>query len=131
MPEEKVQGQADQTVAGEKTVILPQTARRKLLKSTVAIPVIMTLHSGAALAKSSNMLTPVQAGDAHQINNQYVCVNIAGGPTNDPPPYDVGDMPTATLVADPNNCTPGNGGILVSSGAYQSLTGKGMLPPQL
>ncbi|MEK6736081.1 MAG: hypothetical protein AABY47_05890, partial [Pseudomonadota bacterium] len=38
---------------------VPEHGRRRLLKSTVAIPVVMTLYSGAALARTSNLVSPI------------------------------------------------------------------------
>lgn len=143
MSKEKVQGQTDQTVTGKKTVISPQIVRRKLLKSTVAIPVIMTLHSGAALARSSNLVGPVQAGDAVKFNTgtqeQLVCVNQGDGPLDGGPTYDLGEAPVAdyaplydgsgtplNLEGQATACQNG-GGILISATAYTSLKGKGFL----
>ncbi|BBL34996.1 hypothetical protein Nstercoris_01250 [Nitrosomonas stercoris] len=136
MSEREIQEQVDRVVADKQ--IIPssvQSRRRKLLKSTVAIPVIMTLHSGAALARSSNMLTPVEEGDAVKMiddgggGEKYVCVHLEN--SLEGPPYDVGDIPTSELVDDPSSCVPGQGGILVSSAAYTSLLDKGMIPPEL
>lgn len=130
MSEKNIPEQLKRDAVGEQITAVspPQPTRRRLLKSTVAIPVIMTLHSGAALARSSNMLTPVEAGDAVRADNgRYVCVNAV---SEEGPPYDVGDTPTATLVDNAEDCQAPTG-ILVSSGAYQSLQGKGMTLPDL
>lgn len=131
MSEKNIPEQLKRDAVGEQITAVspPQPTRRRLLKSTVAIPVIMTLHSGAALARTSNMLTPVEAGDAVQIGDppKYVCVDTV---SEEGPPYDVGDMPTATLVDNAENCRAPTG-ILVSSTAYTSLLGKGMTPPDL
>lgn len=134
MSEREIQEQVDRAVADKQiTPSSVQSRRRKLLKSTVAIPVIMTLHSGAAMARSSNMLTPVEEGDAVKIGNEgeekYVCVHLED--SLEGPPYDVGDIPTSELVDDPSSCIPEQGGILVSSAAYTSLLDKGMIPPEL
>ena len=136
MSEKNLPEQLKQDATGKQITAAPQSARRKLLKSTVAIPIIMTLHSGAALARSSNMLTPVEEGEAVTVStgnppqSQYVCVDIVD--TNGPP-YDVGDVPTATLVQNADDCTPTgqSPGLLVSSAAYTSLLGKGMTLPDL
>lgn len=131
MSEEKIQGQTDQTItAGQ--MIAPQLARRRLLKSTVAIPVIMTLHSGAALARSSNLVGAVDAGNAHQIEDKYVCVNDASPIEEGSSTYDLGEPPVAnlSLVDTPEICQ-NNGGILISSAAYTSLAGKGIVIPTL
>jgi len=125
--EEKIQGQ---------TAAAPQPARRRLLKSTVAIPVIMTLHSGAALARTSNLAGPVEVGDAVKFNTgereQLVCVNSGDGPLDGGPTYDLGKTPTADfaplydLDGNPMDCE-GGAGILISAAAYTSLQGNGFL----
>lgn len=52
------------TEAGKSTE-KPQLARRAILKGAVGtMPAILTLQSGAALARSSNLITPVQNMDA-------------------------------------------------------------------
>lgn len=128
MTEEKIQGQTGH-ITTEQTSTAPQPARRRLLKSTVAIPVIMTLHSGAALARTSNIANPVAVGDAAKEGERFVCVNTID--TNGPP-YDVGDAtsappgPTARLVDNAEDCV-GPGGILVSAGTYQSFGGSSIL----
>jgi len=120
--EEKIQGQ---------TAAAPQPARRRLLKSTVAIPVIMTLHSGAALARSSNLVGAVDAGNAHVEEGRYACVRDASPIEIGSSTYDLGEPPVATLSLEntPEDCqNPPNGGILISSAAFTSLIGKGILP---
>ncbi|MCC6917184.1 hypothetical protein [Nitrosomonas sp.] len=132
MSEEKIQGQTGQIITGEQVAAAPQPARRRLLKSTVAIPVIMTLHSGAALARSSNLVGAVDAGNAHQVDGKYVCVNGATPVENGSSTYDLGEPPVATLSLEDSseNCL-NNGGILISSAAYTSLSGKGVFLPGL
>lgn len=132
MSKEKTQGQKDQVTTGGRTVAAAQPARRRLLKSTVAIPVIMTLHSGAALARSSNLVGAVDAGNAHQIDGKYVCVNNATPVENGSSTYDLGEPPVATLSLEDTaeNCQ-NHGGILISSAAYTSLAGKGITLPNL
>ncbi|SEM87034.1 hypothetical protein [Nitrosomonas marina] len=122
--------------------------RRKLLKGTVAVPVVMTLYSGAALARTSNI-----TGEADSIENavfkdtingpQLLCVfpdpmqtQIPGGP------YDLGQFPQATLIQEPKidltasaetvltskmqqleECHA-RGGIMISAVAYTSIMSK-------
>lgn len=145
MTEEKIQGQKDQAITAGQTAAAPQPARRRLLKSTVAIPVIMTLHSGAAFAaRTSNLVGPVEVGDAVKFNTgereQLVCVNSGNGPLDGGPTYDLGETPTADFAplfdTDGNPmgldgqaaaCREGGAGILISATAYTSLQGKGFL----
>ena len=122
--------------------------RRKLLKGAASLPVIMTLYSGAALARTSNI-----TGAADSIENavfldtvdgpQLLCVfpdpfqeQIPGGP------YDLGTMPEATLIQDPKINVNANadtimtkklqqleacqarGGIMISAAAYTSIMSK-------
>ncbi|MCB1947562.1 hypothetical protein [Nitrosomonas sp.] len=122
--------------------------RRKLLKGAVAVPVVMTLYSGAALARTSNI-----TGEADSIENavfkdtsngpQLLCVfpdpmqtQIPGGP------YDLGPLPQATLIQTPpidltasaetiltskmqqlEECHA-RGGIMISAVAYTSIMSK-------
>ncbi len=113
----------------------PQPTRRRLLKSTVAIPVIMTLHSGAALARSSN-LAGSEPGLANAAGNErevYCALpegQIEGGA------YDMGDNPTYTAISkEAEGGTPlteeeileacqGKDGILISSTAFNSIAGR-------
>lgn len=144
MSEEKIQGQTGQIIPTKQTTsTTPQPARRRLLKSTVAIPIIMTLHSGAALARTSNLVGPAEFGDAVKFNTgereQIVCVNPGDGPLDGGPTYDLGNTPTADFA--PLNDSEGNpmglegqaaacrdgGGILISAAAYTSLKGNGFL----
>lgn len=124
MTEEKIQGQ---TAA-------PQPARRRLLKSTVAIPVIMTLHSGAALARTSNLAgaeTTLDnvAGDDSDVFCARVVDQLPEGA------YDLGNAPSFTRISRQKdggiNRTPQEiidacqqHGIILSSGAYNSIGGR-------
>ena len=137
MSEEKIQGQADQIITAGQTAA-PQPARRRLLKSTVAIPVIMTLHSGAVLARTSNLVgTVIDPSTAAKVLNgleqeQIVCVNPGDGPIESGSlTYDLGISPTANLGdvsqdidTQAQNCQAG-GGILISADAFTSLQGRG------
>ncbi|MBE7526601.1 MAG: hypothetical protein HS120_03000 [Burkholderiales bacterium] len=122
----------------QQVVNATQPARRRLLKSTVAIPVIMTLHSGAALARTSNLVGAItEANQAATVTNdlgapRIVCVNPGDGPIEPGgSTYDLGLTPTATLgeasqdlEIQAQNCQAG-GGILISGGAFSSLQGRG------
>ena len=51
-------------------------SRRELLKGSVkAMPVVLTLHSGAALARSSNVITGTDSVD---IDGKYRCLDTRG-----------------------------------------------------
>jgi len=77
-----------------------QSKRRRLLKGTMAIPVIMTLHSGAALARSSNLVGAItNKKDAAKIDGNIICVrpgdfDSTADLTGDP--ADIGETPYAT-----------------------------------
>ncbi|ABI58756.1 hypothetical protein [Nitrosomonas eutropha] len=140
MSEKNIPEQLKQDAASKQTTaaLLSQPARRRLLKSTVAIPVIMTLHSGAALARTSNLVGAVTDLDsaAKKMNDleqaRIVCVNPGDGPIEESSStYDLGMNPTAALgdasqdlATQAENCQTG-GGILISVTAFQSLQGRG------
>lgn len=120
--------------------VAPQPKRRRLLKSTIAIPVIMTLSSGAALARTSNLVGSVDIGNAATVTNaqnqtQIVCA--IPDPLQDQsgaPPYDLGTSPQATLAPADLSPTeqaafcqsPPQNGILISATAFTSLQAKGL-----
>lgn len=127
MSEEKVQGQMDQIVTDEKTAIPPQITRRKLLRSTVAIPVIMTLHSGAVLARTSNMAGNATEENACKVTTdsgqKYACaIPDQSEDQSAAPPYDLGNSPNVFLADSPQACTTDQGGILLSAGAVSSFS---------
>ncbi len=139
MSKKKIEAQPDQDLIGNQTKIAPQLARRRLLKGTVAIPVIMTLHSGAALARSSNLVGVAESVDeAAKLQNelgqeQIVCVYPdpdAEHNHTSAPPYDLGEVPTVSLgdgsqeLLDQAAICQGDGGILISATAFTSLEGK-------
>ncbi|MCH9638432.1 MAG: hypothetical protein K0U40_02955 [Betaproteobacteria bacterium] len=113
---------------------LSKNKRRRLLKGAVALPVIMTLHSGAALARTSNMIGDAPAVDAQvDMEGRLLCAHpdptqpqIAGGP------YDLGMMPSGhyekqidgngpiSLDNQAINCRAG-GGVVISGVAYTSI----------
>jgi hypothetical protein len=116
---------------------LPESSRRRLLKGTVAIPIIMTLHSGAALARTSNLVGPTEDVNSAQKdeNGDLYCVH----PSSDVEAYtgtgpvDLGASPTATVhpITGADGKTPdlqaqaiackNEGGILVSATAWSSV----------
>ena len=147
MSEEKIQGQTGQIIPTKQTSTAPQPARRRLLKSTVAIPVIMTLHSGAALARTSNLVGPINdlTVAAKDENGNLYCVhpdpNDPLRDTTSTEPVDLGHAPYATvsqtkdeggIPIEPNLndqmdiCTNNgiNNGILVSANAWLNSIGE-------
>lgn len=112
-----------------------QQRRRRLLKKSIAIPIIMTLNSGAALARTSNLTGDAEGNYAILTNNlnqsQLICAqpDLAEDQSS-APPYDLGIAPQATL-GDPNlslddqavACRNG-GGIVLSASAFTSLQGR-------
>jgi hypothetical protein len=120
--------------------------RRMLLKGTAALPVVMTLYSGAALARTSNI-----TGEAASVT-EAVFVNMGNGPQLlcvlpkdklDNGAYDLGDTPGYTLITNPpinpltddpatilakKNAQLENchllGGIMISGAAFTSIAAK-------
>ncbi|SER31206.1 hypothetical protein SAMN05421690_101844 [Nitrosomonas sp. Nm51] len=150
MTEEQSHVQTDSTHQTAETSVkkIRKHKRRKLLKGAVAVPVVMTLYSGAALARTSNI-----TGEADSIENavfkdtpngpQLLCVfpdpmqtQIPGGP------YDLGPLPQATLIQEPKidltasadtvltskmqqlEACHTRGGIMISAAAYTSIMTK-------
>ena len=116
---------------------LPESSRRRLLKGTVAIPVIMTLHSGAALARTSNLVGPTEDinSAAKDENQDLYCVHPSSDGNADTIPVDLGTSPTATVhpINDANGAPDlqaqatackNEGGILVSATAWSSVLPK-------
>ena len=119
--------------------------RRTLLKGTAALPVVITLYSGSALARSSNIM-----GEAASVS-EAVFVNTIDGPQLlcvkpvekfDNGTYDIGDMPSYMLTSEPkiqlneseqvimmkkaqqmDNCHL-LGGIMISATAFTSIAAK-------
>ncbi len=147
MSEEKIQQQPDRNTVGNQKGVTLQPVRRRLLRSTVAIPVIMTLHSGAVLARTSNMIGEVHtAEEAATVDGQIVCVYPeSAAEFRQGPPYDLGEVPQITHMGTPSDmsASPGldtspsigapsdlekqamackdSGGILVSAAAFDSF----------
>lgn len=118
---------------------LPQNKRRRLLKGTVALPVIMTLYSGAALARTSNLVGEADSVDSavkidEGTGDRLLCVvkdsaqeQIRGGP------YDLGPTPMGyyennlddqghfiNLNRQLSHCHR-EGGIMISAAAFASI----------
>ena len=137
MSEKRTSQSADLEQTQQPTNAAPQAARRRLLKGSVAIPVIMTLHSGAALARTSNLASGVDANEAYTMQSgiegqdQIVCAEL-DSPGQEEPPYDLGEFPTATLgdgslsLGDQGVICQDGGGIMISATAATSLIAKGM-----
>lgn len=84
--------------AGDEGGAPVSSGRRALLRGAMAtVPTVMTLHSGAALARSSNL---VGAGpDAGADGGQYRCLDTETVyQTSNPNVYDLGDPPMAHVT---------------------------------
>lgn len=115
-----------------------KSKRRRLIKAAVSIPVIMTLHSGAALAaRTSNyVLAEKFVDNAVRFDNvdgeQLLCVHPDTKMTQSfgDKRYDVGDPAIASLgrSGDPIGKQHGKcqsvGGIMISATAYSSIQDK-------
>ncbi|MDT8364345.1 MAG: hypothetical protein RQ714_06820 [Nitrosomonas sp.] len=139
MSEKKIPQSVTGKMGNDGSVVASKLKRRRLLKSTVAIPVIMTLSSGAALARTSNLVGIVDIGDAATVTNgenqaQIVCaIPDELQDQSGAPPYDLGTSPQATLApADfspteqADYCQNVQNGILISATAFTSLQAKGL-----
>lgn len=133
----------------------PAISRRALLRgASAAVPTIMTLQSGAALAQSSNLVGFGNAGA--DIDGKYHCLDATGVPLTNGK-ADIGNPPHAHVqriserewyrdangqypITEPTMCneggtfyhaggpTEGNqvvAGVVTSSGAYASFVGSG------
>ena len=118
-----------------------ENKRRRLIKGAVAIPIIMTLHSGAALARTSNIVGAVDSSQAHTIEMtmgepQVVCVKGAtdlgngqydlGDPVAAYPDYEkyiIADSHPESIALQGKNCESVNGeaGFMVSATAWLSV----------
>jgi hypothetical protein len=76
----------------------PVVGRRALLRgASAAVPAILTLHSGAALARTSNLLGV--APDAAAEGGKYRCLDFDGiAPTENPRVFDLGEPPMAHVT---------------------------------
>lgn len=127
MSDKKMQEPSDQSLANDQIRNTPQPIRRKLLKGTVVVPVIMTLHSGAALARTSILVGAAVDSETAKIGDQYICAHNADlDPSGK---YDLGDSPQLELVENVEECLgtldDPRSGILISVSAYNSLQGRG------
>lgn len=137
MSEEQLHKQSGQPVLKEEEPAgnLRVSGRRRLLKSTLAIPVIMTLHSGAALARTSNLVGPTSdtTSAAKDANGDLLCVSPDSDGDISTIPVDLGTTPSATVrsqIAEADG-TPNldgqatecqaNNGFLVSATAWNSI----------
>ena len=121
---------------------LPESSRRRLLKGTVAIPVIMTLHSGAALARTSNLVgqTLDTANAVKDANGDLYCVFPTDANAVNTNPIDLGESPNVAtnhltdttgatdLKAEADACHNG-GGIMLSATAWSSIAPRFGFPP--
>ncbi len=99
MTEEQLNKQMEQQELKASADMPSENKRRRLIKCAVALPVIMTLHSGAALARSSNLVGAVtRKSEAAKIDKNIICVrpgiNTEFDLTSEP--ADIGDTPFAT-----------------------------------
>ena len=152
MTEEQLHKQTEQEQIELKALVdkSPKNKRRRLLKAAVAIPVIMTLSSGATAARSSNLVKAADSAEAYiseEVLNQprVACVKSANSLGDDI--YDLGDPVKATADLEPyidpdpdlslgltpgqsrietirlqgENCETVNGGIMITTSAWDSV----------
>lgn len=126
----------------EQTGNSPESSRRRLLKGTMAIPIIMTLHSGAALARTSNLVgqTLDTATAVKDGNGDLYCVFPTDAAASAVNPVDLGVSPAVTtnhltdatggtdLKAEADACHKG-GGIMLSATAWTSIAPRFGFPP--
>lgn len=135
MSEEQLHKQSRQPILKNPAGNSPADSRRRLLKGTLAIPVIMTLHSGAALARTSNLVGAIQdtASAVKDENGDLRCIHPgADGGDSRMNPVDLGEEPFITVDQTQNadgspdleaqaELCQNNGGILVSATAWNSI----------
>lgn len=138
MSKDKFQKQSDSIK--DSSTVSPEHNRRRLLKNTVAIPIIMTLSSSVAaqVARTSNLVTPIENLDvaAKNTNGDLLCVHPGPDGSVDvvnERPVDLGTLPSVTVDSADSadlqaSACQREGGILISATAYASLSGKGVLP---
>jgi len=80
------------------------SSRRKLIKGAAgSLPMILTLQSGAALARSSNLISSASAASAKDRYGRTLCMDgrsvypVSGGSGGDL--YDMGEPPHARVAA--------------------------------
>lgn len=134
--ETKIQQPEVNEIKNDESIVAPQLKRRRLLKSTVAIPVIMTLSSGAALARTSNLVGAVdtveQAAKVGLPGEEQIVCAIPDPVGQTEPPFDLGTSPQAiygkagdSLEVQAAFCQNEKGGILISMTAFTSLNERG------
>ena len=86
------------TVAGNGTTTTPKMSRRKLLRSAVVgMPAVLTLHSGAALARSSNIVGMAPAG-TRDLDGNALCLDTRlADPVWESNQVDLGEPAQATV----------------------------------
>lgn len=143
MSADKLQKQSDQTK--DASIVSPERSRRRMLKNTMAVPIIMTLGSGSALARTSNLVGPITDPNEamKDANGDLYCVhpdpNDEDRDVSITDPVDLGKDPHATvkpiaLEDQDGNPIPGThdlstqamdcesrNGILVSMNAWNSV----------
>ena len=123
---------------GSEKVTSARNNRRKLLKGAVALPVVMTLQSGAALARTSNLVSAFETTDeavlaadaARSSDGSLACFTVVDSETQNgtqrydlgAPPMEQSVDPDLSLSKQADACRTG-GGIIVSTNAFNSITG--------
>src|SRR6056297_4326102 len=80
-------------VSGPKSI-----SRRSLLKGSVkAMPVVLTLHSGAALARSSNLISGTVTPHMDDARRTACLDTSSVDPAGSPDLYDLGERPHARV----------------------------------
>ncbi|WP_405234381.1 hypothetical protein [Lentisalinibacter salinarum] len=80
-------------VSGPKSI-----SRRSILKGSVkAMPVVLTLHSGAALARSSNLISGTVTPHVDELNRTACLDTTSVDPAGSPDLYDMGEPPHARV----------------------------------
>ncbi len=148
MTEEQLNKQTEQQEIKVSADKLPENNRRRLIKGAAAVvPVIMTLHSGAALARTSNLVGAIE-GDIPDGSDHVATMNLGDGPrvvcvypddSEDQslaPPYDLGEAPMGKLIRNfKKDGTPlslnkqakrcrNQGGLVISATAFSSFEGR-------
>lgn len=83
---------------------VPSPRRRALVRgAAAAVPTILTLHSGAALARSSNLLGTID--NLANANDPANCLDTSGLNEVQPNVYDLGTTPSSTVNVLPGDKT--------------------------
>lgn len=95
-----VTGKDTSSTVQQKTLIRD---RRALLRGAVtAAPMILTLQSGAALARSSNLVSAASPANAKDLNGNTLCMDTTFASSIDGEVYDLGETPYASVTAIPD-----------------------------